>query len=187
MADPLATAGRLRAFLELEASELTDERAEPLLQAASGEVIAYCGHGFTLETNAVRVYDGSGSTVLLLAEQPLLAVHRVSVGPRSAREDLVEDTDYEWSADGMLRRLNGWRWPLRFGWVEIDVDHGYPAVPDDVAGVVVRVAARGITNPEGLTQETTGGYQAGYGQDDTRLCTLAAPDRRALNPYRLAP
>lgn len=186
----LATAAQLRLWLDLPADDvasLPDDRAALLLEGASRAVLTYCRRDqFTEEEVTVRV-DGNGGRELLLPGWPVTAVASVVEDPDGATPtDLLSPTAYvEWSADGILSTIGGGRFARRARWYEVTFTHGYPAVPEDVRNVVLRVAARAVSNPEGLATEGVGGYNAGFAFDDTRLPTLSTPDRRDLHEYRL--
>ncbi len=172
----LATATELRLFLEVDDAVLPDDRADLILTVVSGLVRDEAHQLFDqVETDEVDL-DGTGTDVLLLPELPVAAV-------ASVLEDgsaLVDGTDYDWSTNGVLRRLNG-QWIRRARYYTVTYTHGYAAPPDGLKGIVLRVAARIVDNPEGLVQEAIGGYSAGYRFDPAALNDA---DKRALDPYR---
>lgn len=179
----LATAAELRSFLDQTADELPDPRAELLLDLVSGSVEAYAteiaGRRFTVTDDETIRVDGSGTSILLLPGLPVTDVAAVIQDPDDTNETLAVG-DWEWSPDGILRRLNG-RWVRRFRYYAVTYSHGYDTVPDGVKLVVLRVAARATVNPEGLTQESAGGWAGGYGVDDSRFAGLTAIDLRELD------
>lgn len=175
----LASADDLKTYLQ--DPNLPDDVATLALEASSGLIRDYCHISFDFVADDVVVLDGTGSTALLLPEVPVSLVSEV-------RElGVVLDPDsYEWDQDGIITRLDwrvGWRRIKRA--YQVIFDHGYAASPESVRAVCYRVAARGITNPGGLSQETVGRYTAQYGFDATRLLTLGDPDRRDLDPFRI--
>lgn len=195
MTELLASPEDLREFLELPAGEgaLTSSRATLLLGQVSGLVLSYCHRDrFTVDPagsgddgTISELVDGTGSRDLLVARTPLLEVVSVVEDPRGAATELLEGTGFEWSAHGILERIDGSLWRRRFRWYEVLYRAGFEAVPPAVELVVLRVAARAVTNPEGLATESGGGYVSGFAFDETRLPTLAPADRRDLDPYRL--
>lgn len=182
----LATAEELRLWLDLEANdtdELPTERAELVLEGVSRAVLSYCRRlRFLTGTDTVRV-SGRGS-VLLLPGWPVTAVTAVVDDPDGDDPTDIVD-DIEWDESGVVSFALGGAFTRRARGYEVTFTHGYPEVPEDVRNVVLRVAARAISNPEGLATEGTGGYNAGFAFDETRLPTLSAPDRRELDEYRL--
>jgi len=182
----LAEPAELRRWLELDDDDtdaLSDERATLLLEGASSSVLAYCRRRTFAEVEDTVTLDGNGAYELLLPGAPVTAVSAVTEDPDGDGTDLL--VDVEWSADGILRRTAGGRFVRRFRWYTVTFTHGYETVPEAVRNVVLRVAARGVSNPEGLATEGIGGYNAGFAFDDTRLPTLSAPERRELGPFCL--
>ncbi len=194
MTELLSTPAALREFLELPAGEgaLSDDRANLLLRLISGLVLDYLNRDrLTVETGSggpeptVELADGTGTTVLLLRGEPVLDVVSVIEDPRGAAAELVDGTDFEWSAKGILRRLGGPCWARRARWYSVTYVPGYEEIPPAVELVVLRLCARAVVNPEGLTSEAEGGYSSGFAFDETRLPHLSRPDRLDLDPYRL--
>ncbi len=183
----LVTAAELRLYLGLAADdvlELPDAVADPAIEGVSALVLTYCKRAtFDVVEVTARV-NGNGTSELVLPGAPVTAVSEVVEDPAGLATPLVVGTAVDWSQDGIIERLDG-RFVRRRRWYEVTFSHGYPAVPDDVKLVVKRVAARAITNPEGLATEGVTGYNAGFGSGDSRLATLAAPDRRDLDEFRL--
>lgn len=186
MAELLATVAELRTFLD--DPTLDEERSELFLRIASGEVRGYTGQLFDYVEDDEVILNGRGTKILLLPELPIVAVTEVLEGYATADQatvngPLTTSPVYEWDEDGVLERIDGGVFRRRRRWYRITYDHGYPVVPDDLKGVVLRVAGRAFDSPEGVRQETLGRYsytlageQAGIG--------LYEPDRMALDPYR---
>lgn len=172
----LASAAELRLFLELDTTDLPDDRAELILSVVSGLVRDEAHQLFDqVETDEV-ILDGTGTDVLLLPQLPVTAVASVEENGTA----LVGGTDYDWSSNGILRRLNG-SWVRRARYYTVTYSHGYAAPPDGLKGIVLRVAARVVDNPEGLVQEAIGGWSGAYRFDPA---SLNDADKRALDPYR---
>lgn len=172
----LATAAELRLFLEVDVGDLPDDRANLILSVVSGGVRDEAHQLFDqVETDEIEL-DGSGTRVLLLPQLPVTDVATVLEDGTA----LTEGTDYDWSTSGVLTRLNG-QWTARARRYTVTYSHGYATPPDGLKGIVLRVAARVVDNPEGLVQEAIGGYSAGYRFDPAALNDA---DKRALDPYR---
>lgn len=185
--EALATPAQLRLWLGLPADsteELPDATAELLIAGVSKQVLTFTRRSsFTSTETTVRV-GGTGTGTILLPGWPVSAVTAVVEDPDGdAPGDLLAYVD--WSEDGILTLLTGGRWAARPRFYEVTFTHGYDEVPEDVRNLVLRVAARAFSNPEGLATEGVGGYNAGFAFDDTRLPTLSAPDRRELAAYVL--
>lgn len=172
----LATSEDLRLFLG--ADEIDGARAEFMLAGVSAEVCRFAKDLAGLVTDEIVTIDGSGTGILLL---PSMAVSEVTTVTESGVE-LVEETDFTWSAKGMLQRLVG-VWPKRFRNVIVTYSHGYETIPAEVALLVVRMAARGYLNPTATTNESMGGYSVGYGYDASRQLALTDADKDILREY----
>lgn len=179
----LAEPVELRRWLELDDDDtdaLSDERATLLLEGVSRAVLTYCRRAAFASTAVTVRVDGSGTSTVLLPGAPVTEVASVVEDPDGEATDLDA---LEFTSDGIL--VAPGRFARRARWYEVTFTSGYAEVPEDVRNVVLRVAARAVTNPEGLATEGTTGYNAGFAFDETRLPTLSAPDRRELDPYRL--
>lgn len=177
----LASVEALRLFLD--DPTLPEERAALLLNIASGEVRAFCGQSFDLVTDDEAILDGTGTRVVTLPELPVLDVSLIEEGAGGARTELAgpEATRpaWEWSEDGVLRRIDGAVWRRRFRWLRAVYSHGFDPIPDELVGVVLRVAARGADNPEGIRQEALGRYSYTAAGESAGI-GLFGPDRATL-------
>lgn len=179
--DRLATADELADFLDDATIPAT--RAELMLDLVSGLVRAELGQALhPVVDDVVRVH-GTGTELLTLPEVPVGEVASIVEDPDGAATELTSGVDFDWSPDGLLFRLSG-TWRRRYRWYEITYSHGYDEIPDGIKAVVLRVAARGVVNPEGLATEQVQSAGVGYAFDDSRMLTLSAPDRRSLDRYR---
>lgn len=176
----LASVAELRDFLQIP--ELPEAPAELALNGVSALVRGACHRAFATTEDEVIYLAGSGSYSMLLPKLPVAAVSEIIEAPGDAvyERELVEGINFEWDEDGLLRRLDGGRWIGRLRYYKITHSHGDAAVPDDVKMLVLRVCARAVVNPEGLTQEAAAGYSAAFGFDETRLAALSQPDLDAL-------
>lgn len=137
-------------------------------------------------TNEEVSLDGTGTDVLLLPELPVTAV--ASIVDENDSSTLTEDTDYRWWNNGIVRRLAGNTWiehPRRY---TVTYTHGYATIPAAIKQVVLRVAARAVSNPSGHASETIGSYSYQAGFDTTaRAAGLSDLDKRELSPWRIEP
>lgn len=179
MPNLLASVEELRLFLD--DPTIDEDRATFLLTTASGEVRAATGLLFDWTEGDVVTLDGPGTTVLLLPEVPVAAVISVVEHPgRSSELELLEDDSFDWSADGLLQRIDGARFSRRYRSYAVTYDHGFETIPDEVKAVVLRAAARPLNNPDNVRSETLGRYSytlagetAGVGLFSADLDTLA--------------
>lgn len=176
----LVTAEELGEFLKIP--NLDAGNAAPVIAGVSAQVRRHTGRAWeAVDDDEIRV-SGNGSTSLLLPRLPVRDVTSIIEDPDDAATELLFGDHFEWSEDGIVRRIDGDVFRRRLRWYEFVYSHG-EAVTDDVKLVVLRVCARAAVNPEGLQQEQTAGYAAVFGQDATRLAVLSDPDRRELDEY----
>ncbi len=165
---PLATVRELEIHLQRDLDD--PEAAEQSLTLASGVVRAYCGWTVSLDTTTFFV-SGDGSALLSLPTLNLISITQLAIG----------GTVIAPGASGyptMSRKGQLWRgigWPPHVD-VQITCTHGFDPVPDLVKLVTLDVAARQLSNPEGLVSATTGPvtrtYASGSSGDPTKLSTL---------------
>jgi hypothetical protein len=161
------------AYLQRDLDRATAELA---LQAASGVVREFCGWSISEETTTF-VADGSGTTLLRLPTMKLTDVAEIRV------DDAVIDPDeYRWNTGGLIQRTLGW--PRLFRCVQVDATHGYPVIPDAVRAVVLSLAARYYTNPDGLRSKTVGQISRTY-VIETMRGDLAQLEMALIGGYRL--
>lgn len=174
----LASVAELRSFAQIP--ELPDAASTLALDGVSALVRAACHRTFAATEGEVAFLPGSGSYSLLLPKLPVVDVTEILEAPGSTSErELVAGTNFEWDEDGLVRRIDGGIFLRRLRFYKVTYDHG-TAVPDDVKLLVLRVCARAVINPEGLTQENVPGGGATFGFDATRLAVLSKPDLDAL-------
>lgn len=163
----------------------------PLPDAATADAQALamvqkaCGWHVAPEQEDTVLLDGPGSGVLLLP-----SLHVVSVTSIYENSDLVEPTDYEWSATGVVRRTyaDQWRvdrqprWTNRLRGISVTFVHGYAEMPLDLQQVVDSLSASMQSTERGLVSKTIGPFSESYGSDPTYL---ADGDRALLGLYRL--
>ena len=95
--------------------------------------------------------------------------------------------DFEWSANGELRRAGG-SWPTSWRSVAVEFTHGFESAPD-VEQVVLQVVAHALSSPMGATREQAGGLSVSWATTAPGVSggmALLARDREVLDLYRLA-
>jgi hypothetical protein len=170
-----ATVAELAAYLARDIDN-ADASALLALSLASDTVRAYIGQDITSVEDDEITLDGSGTTLLLLPQQPVTAVSSVVEDD----EELTFDEDYYWSAWGGLTRISRpWvRTPRR---IVVTYSHGYATVPGPVKAATLALAGRLIDSPSGVKQETIGAYSVTYSSGTP---TLADNEARLLDQYR---
>ncbi|GAA4911286.1 hypothetical protein [Streptomonospora salina] len=131
---------------------------------------------FTPVDGATFWLNGDGSNVLLLPVCPVRAVHAVEAEGQALAED-----GFEWSEEGVLKRLE--RWPDRLRSVEVTCDHGFTAVPDDVQEVVLDQAEATYNIKKGVQSLSVDGQAVTFGTQSAVGVTQAWSD--AVERYSL--
>lgn len=182
MADPLATALELEAYLGREVGPAADL----LLAGASDAVRAYCGWHVAPSVTEELTLDGSGERV-----QPLPSLHVTELASVEECGELVEVSEYEWSVAGRLRR--GWAWTSELQGLLVTLTHGFDPVPAALKVLVLGLSARQLTNPSGVRSEAVGAVSVTYGEaggssgSGSVGSTLREVERAVLDRYRLEP
>lgn len=173
------TPDEIRTFLDVDEAALPDARANLLLDLVEGAVLDACGRTSLGEANVDVRLDGRGTPVVTLPWHPVTAVASVVEDPDGEATALEEGVDFEWSAAGVLTRLNG-IWLKRARWYAVTFSHDFgDTVPAGFRAVVFRVAARAVDNPTGLKGQAPEGMAVTFG-DEARVTD---GDRRDLLPY----
>jgi hypothetical protein len=151
-----------------------DAAALAALDTATAMVQATVGQTIEEVEDDEIVLDGSGTRVLLLPEFP---VSEIEV---ETEDDgvLVDGEDYQWSADGYVRRING-TWPTDLRSITVTYTHGYAVIPAIVVSVTARLAARLLDTSITARQETIGSYSVTYNQG-----TFQADELILLDQYK---
>lgn len=147
-----ATTADLAAYLQREpfAAGTETTSAQLALDIASSVVVARTGQEFVAKTDDTITLDTHGEDVVFLPQRPVTAVTAVTTRERGSTitTDWTLNTDYEVRGD-RLRWVRGGVWPYE---VTVTYSHGYQAIPDDVKGATLAVAAEFHSNPEGLSR-----------------------------------
>lgn len=174
--DPLADPAELAVWLGVPE---TDPKLIAALNAASRRFRGAVRHPVSLVAGETVVLDGNGLESVLLPCAPVTAVSSVKLDG----ETLTVNTDYAWSADGYLRRLNG-RWPCRLRCIEGVYSHGYSLIPEDIQEVVIDQARAIYRVQPGVQTLQVGSQNIGFGAQASIGVTAqwsAAVERYRLN------
>lgn len=166
---PLATL----ADVELCYGPVADEdraKVTRMIAWASAAVRRYCRRTLTLVAEDTVVVPSTGTTLLELAELPVVEVHEVVVGPDWWIDDsggwAAPSDRYTWDAAGRLRRLDGLPWGALYDPVAVTYTHGYATLPDDLVGLVAAKVAGALAgqgaNPGGLKSLQVGAMSETY-------------------------
>lgn len=150
------------------------------LEAAERMVRDYCEWHIAPVITQTLILDGSGATSLFIPSLRVLDVTECKI-----RGVDIDVTDLEWSADGFLRRAQGW--PNRLRSVELTIEHGFASVPG-IAEIVKEIASRAGSAVGGRTRESAGGVNitnALVAPGVSGGVVLMGHEKAALDRYRL--
>jgi hypothetical protein len=192
----LANVAELRDFMGKNDLEMTDGRANFLLEAASALIRSYTHQTISQVTNdAITIWvRRSDQHSIVLPERPVTDVASVELND----EALVEETDFYWTSAGILVRLFttwedpvlGWStWGLPASKVDVVYTHGYPQIPKDIKLACCAIAGSLFERPGAagpLSSESIGDYSyrvadAAGGQSSLSLTS----ERLILDRYRM--
>ena len=198
MTDTFCSIVDLEQFLQVSIPSASEAAAERAILEASVAIQNYCRQQIGEVEDDEITLDAAGGTRLFLPELPVTAVSVVEDG-----ETLVEGDDYQLGQHGILHRVDQ-DWASGIQIVTITYTHGYDPVPDDVAAICTRAAARayqaGLRAAEtegvpGVTAMGLGDYSVSFGAETGRanggvLGASAAPvllrsEKELLNRYRV--
>lgn len=154
----------------------------PPEDAATQAIRDYCGWHVAPVVTETLTLDGTGTGTLLLPSRRVVDVTSVKVDGVE-----LEDTAYEWSADGLLRRRRG-RWPGRYRSLVVDLEHGFNDT-SVLSTVVASIVARIRMDPSGMLASQSAGTQrvafGGRQSSGGGGVGLLGTEKELLAPYKL--
>lgn len=188
MAEPLADAADLSARLGITFTTAQQTRANALLDDAAAAVRNYCRQQFTRVVDDTAILEGSPEEWLYLPERPVVSINTVTAGGA-----LLASGFWRLQNDALFR-YGGW--DTRFygaasPWnqpntIVVVYTHGYLTIPDDIVGVVCKLARSSWINPESLKRYQLGSLQAEFFPESAGIGALDDDDKRILDFYRRA-
>lgn len=151
------------------------------LDGVIGDIRDYCGWHIAPEATETITLDGTGATIVQVPTLRLSAVASVA-------EDgvVLSATEYEWSADGTLRRLPlGRCWTNRYRAVVVECTHGFDEVPAAIVAVVLDATSDALSTPVGAGSEQP--EKMGPFEFTGNGGAFSAAQRRVLDRYRVNP
>lgn len=197
-----ASIADIEAFLQVEISTVVQmASANRALTEATVAIRNYCRQYIEAVADDEVTLDGPGGSRLFLPELPVTGVGEVV----EDGETLTVDDDYQLGQHGILHRI-GQNWADGWQIITVTYSHGYDTIPDDVAAVCTRAAARayqaglraaeveavmGVASKSlgdfsvAFTPETAGGGvgEGVMGASAARMLLLSEKDM--LNRYRI--
>lgn len=177
----LSTVDEFGFFLGVTFTDAQAERAQLLLELASGAIQRFTRQTIELVEDDVAVLHGTWKAGLVLPQVPVVSVSTVELDIEGV---LTEDTD--WSFDGQ-RTL--WRGVVPTGtagrsWggdtqkITVTYTHGWEEIPAEIRAVCLQIAARSYRNPGGVSAESVGQYSVTYGSGAQGISLT--PDEKAM-------
>jgi hypothetical protein len=162
------------------AAGLVASETDRLVQAES-LVRGFCGWHITPSRTETVELRAVGGSVLVLPSLHVTAVTAVT----DATTPLTVETEYTWSAAGVLTRLGYWGDGTI---VEVEFTHGYDDAPADVEAVVQAVAQRALDNPRSLVRTQVGPFGDTYSTtapNQSSSLALLESEKETLRRYRI--
>lgn len=158
-----------------------DLRAQAALEAATAAIRNECGWHIAPNLECTAALTARGR----LCKLPAKLVTAVA----SVSEDGAELAagQYEWRADGLMRRACFRNWTQSWGGVAVNYSAGFePDAVPDLLGACCRIAEAVMAVPVGVSQETAGGVNVSYMATASSIASSMTDQMRAsLAPYRL--
>lgn len=178
-----ATPAELAAYTKGRISA-TDARVPDLLEGATRAIQRYAGWHIWPEQTETFVLDVNGSDYVQLPTLRLTGV--TSVTPRGSTV-LTDDTDFEWTSLGIIRRLGGYSFDDKFRGLTVVATHGFDSVPD-LKQVVLQAVSMALSSPTGATREQAGQVAMSWATTAPGVSgglTLLDRDLAVVNTYKL--
>jgi hypothetical protein len=143
----LATASDLAAYLQQDVDTAT---ANLLLAIASAEFETEADTKFS-STSATYTIEGWGQQAIYIPRHPVIAVQSITV-------DAVAVTDFVRVGSNIYRTVGFGGTSTYPAAVVVTYTYGYTAIPDDVKGAALSIAAQAYASPDGAYREQIDDY-----------------------------
>jgi len=156
----------------------TDTEIQAVLDAVSAAVRDWCCWHVSPSLSCTFTGEGDGR-LLMLPAMGVTSVTSLSIGGEAC-------TGFEWSANGMVRLVDG-RFPDSWRSVVCAYSAGFSAA--SVGQVVAQIAANSLAAAPGVSSERAGNVSITYNQTGAGITggvSLLPRDYAALSPYKLA-
>ena len=156
----------------------TDTEIQAALDVVSAAIRDYCGWHVAPSLQCTFTGEGEGRLLVL----PAMGVTSVS----SLEVEGVANTDYEWTAAGMLRLTKG-LFPDNWRSVVCVYNAGFDA--GAIGQVVAQIASNALAAAPGVANERAGNVSITYNQTGAGITggvSLLPRDYALLAPYKLA-
>ena len=176
---PIITPERFHALTGL--TYIDNPRIGSALLAASQAVRNYCGWHICPAVECTAHPDGGGKVLRL----PAGYVSEITKVTEDGEE--LNEGQYEWRRDGLLRRAQFKRWSPRWDGIEVKYTAGYEAsaVPD-LTEAVCAITAGVLSVSAGVISESADGVSVSYSQSASSIAAgLTAQQKAALEAHKV--
>lgn len=171
---PFATVPQLEALLQRTFTAAEVSTAELLLRIATAKIrTAAANQTISLVLGDTHVERTSRGFVTL-PQRPVLTVDAVTL-QETPSAVATPVTTYIWDGGDTVTDTGR-------GLVTVIYGHGYATIPDDIQGLCLDIAARGLLTPHGVNQTSLGSFSESY--DRQVAMTLRREEREMLRHYR---
>lgn len=162
----LATVAQVEAVSGLTiAGTSLEDRAEALIELASGVVTERLGQGVELVEDDVQTLQGQPGERLSLPSRPVVDVSAVEING-----DAVVDYYVETDRGSLWREVG---WGDMDDVIEVTYSHGFAEIPSTLALIVARMVSRALTIADNVTQQTTGPFSVSFADTEAMELTEA--------------
>lgn len=186
-----ATVDELAEELEVTFTEAQQRKAFRRLESATDAIRECCHLTISRVAGDTVNLAGNWSTQLVLPEVPVVSVSAVTVDGTT----FTAGTHYDRVGRVLWRRgLNSYdpatgqvsdvpnphlHWGGPSALVVVTYTHGWDPVPPVVRGICLAMSARGFNSPDGVQQESIGGYSVTYGSSTVAGANALLPAEKA--------
>ena len=181
-----ASAAELATLLQQTFTAEQTAAATLLLDLSTAAIRNYTRQTISEVEDDVVLLRTTQRGTLVLPERPVTEVSLVRLGTTTvaAASYLLVDDELRWGATalniGNLAESDG-------GWgsaaqIEVTYTHGFATIPDDIKGLCLTMAARGLNNPEAIVREQVGPDSIQY--ETAGAVKLTSDEQNQLNRYR---
>jgi len=136
-AGDLTTLANVEGFLKLQAGNADEALLSRLITASSIFAQSWCNRQFASQSFS-ETRDGTGSNRMVFGNPPVSAVTSVVIDGWSIPiGDAVSAPGYYFTPRRLM--LNGYRFSVGLGNVELSYEGGFAAIPDDIEQAVIEI------------------------------------------------
>lgn len=157
---------------------------DALINSATDFMELYCKRRFLKTTYTAELYDGNGTTMLFLANYPIVSVTSIHWTYPVVTDQLVDSTYYKiYHACGYIYRAGGWIYGHQN--IKVTYEAGYDfvadGIPPELEAICNALVSLAYNQPDrqGIKAEKMGGYSVSYSEE------ALPPDlKKRLNLWR---